>query len=86
MSKKNLSNQIYSSRLIHHLARLEGQIRGIRKMLDQNKACIDVVRQLLAVRESVSSLCLKILEQELACRQTLSKKDKEYLKTLFKIK
>lgn len=42
--KKKISNR---------LKRTEGQIRGILKMIDEEKECIDIVTQLSAVRSSI---------------------------------
>ena len=38
------------------LARIEGQIRAIRKMIGDDQYCIDVVRQVQAARSALSSL------------------------------
>tara|TARA_B100000674_G_C37115126_1_gene590806 strand:- start:231 stop:506 length:276 start_codon:yes stop_codon:yes gene_type:complete len=38
------------------LARIEGQIRAVRKMVNEDRYCIDVVRQVQAARAALSSL------------------------------
>ena len=38
------------------LARIEGQIRAVRKMVTEDRYCIDVVRQVQAARSALSSL------------------------------
>jgi DNA-binding FrmR family transcriptional regulator len=38
------------------LARIEGQIRAVRKMIADGRYCIDVVRQVQAARSALSSL------------------------------
>ena len=38
------------------LARIEGQIRAVRKMVGEDRYCIDVVRQVQAARSALSSL------------------------------
>ncbi len=43
-TKRNVSNR---------LKRSEGQIRGVLKMLDEDKSCRDVVTQLSAIRSSI---------------------------------
>jgi DNA-binding FrmR family transcriptional regulator len=40
-------------KVIHRLRRTEGQIRGIQKMIEEDKECIDVMTQLSAVRSSI---------------------------------
>ncbi|MFN3729518.1 MAG: metal-sensitive transcriptional regulator [Fimbriimonadaceae bacterium] len=36
------------------LARIEGQIRGVRKMLEEDAYCVDVLTQLSAIRSAVN--------------------------------
>jgi DNA-binding FrmR family transcriptional regulator len=43
----------YSQEMRNRLRRMEGQIRGILKMMDEGKHCKDVVTQLSAVRSAV---------------------------------
>ena len=42
-------------KLIHRLNRIEGQIRGIRKMVEQNAYCADILIQSAAVNAAVNS-------------------------------
>ena len=44
------------------LARIEGQIRAVRKMVDDERYCVDVVRQVQAARSALSSLETLIVE------------------------
>ena len=39
---------------INRLKRAEGQLRGIQKMIEDDKECIDIVTQLTAVRSSIN--------------------------------
>lgn len=47
------------------LARIEGQVRGVKKMIDEDRYCIDIVRQLHAVRAAITSLEHVILTDHL---------------------
>ena len=38
---------------ITHLKRSEGQLRGIQRMIEEDRECSDILTQLLAVRSSV---------------------------------
>lgn len=38
------------------LARIEGQVRGIAKMIDEDRYCIDVVRQVQAIKAALGAL------------------------------
>ena len=44
------------------LARIEGQIRAVRKMVDDDRYCVDVVRQVQAARAALASLENVIVE------------------------
>jgi DNA-binding FrmR family transcriptional regulator len=58
MVKKPVSKEVLNTRL----NRIEGQIRGLQKMIDEDKDCESILIQLTAIRggiESVGSLILK---------------------------
>ncbi|PRC50914.1 CopY family transcriptional regulator, partial [Mycobacterium sp. ITM-2017-0098] len=40
------------------LRRIEGQVRGIAKMIDEDKYCIDVLTQISAVNSALQSVAL----------------------------
>lgn len=40
-------------KVLNRLRRTEGQIRGIQKMIEEEKECIDIITQLSAVRSSI---------------------------------
>lgn len=48
--------------VIARLNRMEGQIRGIRKMLEEGRRCDDVLSQVAAVRGAINSLSVRIAE------------------------
>lgn len=50
----------------NRLKRLEGQIRGLQKMVDEDKYCIDIITQSSAVRSALSSVEDLMLENHLA--------------------
>jgi DNA-binding FrmR family transcriptional regulator len=43
------------------LRRIEGQVRGIEKMVDEERYCIDVLTQVNAVRAALESVALQLL-------------------------
>ena len=43
------------------LRRIEGQVRGIEKMVDEDRYCIDVLTQVNATRAALESVALKLL-------------------------
>jgi CsoR family transcriptional regulator, copper-sensing transcriptional repressor len=43
------------------LSRIEGQVRGLRKMVDEDRYCIDVLTQMSAVQSALDSVALMLL-------------------------
>ena len=58
--KKNRSPEEYK-KLIHRLNRIEGQIRGIRKMVEQGAYCPDILVQSAAVNAAVNAFNKELL-------------------------
>jgi DNA-binding FrmR family transcriptional regulator len=52
-------------RLIDRLSRIEGQVRGIRKMVEADRPCMDVLKQIAAVSGAVRGLGLVVLEDHM---------------------
>lgn len=48
--------------LIRRVNRLEGQVRGIGRMIDEDRYCIDIVNQLSAIQAAARELSLQLLE------------------------
>ena len=44
------------------LKRIEGQAKGIQKMIDEGRDCVDVINQVAAVRAAVTALSGEMLE------------------------
>ena len=44
------------------LARIEGQVRGVSKMVDEDRYCIDVLTQISAVRAALDNVALGLLD------------------------
>jgi CsoR family transcriptional regulator, copper-sensing transcriptional repressor len=49
--------------LVKRLHRIEGQVRGIEKMLEDDRYCIDVLTQIGAVSTALESLAFVILDE-----------------------
>lgn len=60
-SKKGTSH----AGLRHRINRIEGQVRGIGNMIDEEKYCIDILTQMKAIRSAIKSLESKVLEEHL---------------------
>lgn len=51
--------------LSKRLNRIEGQVRGIAKMIDDDRYCVDILTQVSAVQSALDALALKLLEHHL---------------------
>ena len=47
------------------LARIEGQVRGIQRMIDEDKYCIDVLTQISSVTKALQNVGLGLLDEHL---------------------
>ena len=52
-------------RSLHRAKIIEGQMRGIQKMIENEDYCMDIITQSLAVQKSLSSLNKLVLENHL---------------------
>lgn len=85
--KKTINKDDSQKKILDRISRIEGQVRGIRKMIENEKECIDVITQITAIREAVSKLGIELLKDDFICKWgDKSKIDEAYLKTLFKVK
>ena len=48
--------------LINRLHRIEGQVRGIEKMVDEDRYCIDIITQISAITTALEAVAFKILD------------------------
>lgn len=53
----------HKTELAKRLARIEGQVRGIARMVGEERYCIDILTQLAAVGTALDSVGLKILDE-----------------------
>ncbi|MHA6781739.1 metal-sensitive transcriptional regulator [Pseudonocardia saturnea] len=51
---------------LKRLRRIEGQVRGLQKMVDDEKYCIDILTQVSAVTRALQSFSLGLLDEHLA--------------------
>ena len=58
--------QDIKKRAIRRLKILEGQVRGLQGMVEEEKYCIDIINQSLAVKEALSGVEDLILENHLS--------------------
>lgn len=63
--KKTKRSEEEKKTINNRLNRIEGQIRGIKKMIQEDRYCDDVLIQLSAVDKSIKSLANHILENHM---------------------
>ena len=58
------------------LARIEGQVRGLARMIDEEQYCIDVLTQIASVTRALQGVGLGLLDEHLGhCVREASKRD-----------
>lgn len=50
---------------LKHLKRIEGQVRGIAAMIQEDRYCADIIQQAAAVQESLRSVAKNLLKNHL---------------------
>ena len=55
-----------SKKLTHRLNRIEGQVRGLNKMLEDDAYCIDIITQTSAVKKALGAFEDALLEKHLS--------------------
>jgi len=48
------------------LRRIEGQVRGLQRMVDEEKYCIDVLDQVAAVTKALQAVAIELLDDHLS--------------------
>ncbi len=59
----NIQNPEAKEKLIQRLRRVEGQIRGVEAMLDEERDCQEILQQLSAIRSAVQSASRIFLQE-----------------------
>jgi DNA-binding FrmR family transcriptional regulator len=49
-------------KLNNRLRRIEGQVRGIERMVDEDRYCIDIITQISAIQAALDKVALGLLE------------------------
>src|SRR5262245_21215954 len=51
---------------LQRLRRIEGQVRGLQRMVEEDKYCIDILTQVSAATKALQSVALGLMEDHLA--------------------
>ena len=66
---------------IARLARIEGQLRGVRRMIEERRYCIDIVGQIKAVTAGLRQVQMGVLEKHIhhCVKESLQSQDPDLL-------
>ena len=51
---------------IKRLRRIEGQVRGLQRMVEEDKYCIDILTQVAAATRALQSVAIGLLEEHIS--------------------
>jgi DNA-binding FrmR family transcriptional regulator len=54
------------AQLLRRLSRMEGQVRGVARMIERDEYCIDILQQTAALRAAVDAVSLLLMEDHVA--------------------
>lgn len=55
--------QADKDRLLNRLSRIEGQVRGVSRMVEEERYCIDVLTQISAIQAALDKVALGLLDE-----------------------
>ena len=84
--RRQLSDEEMQAKIINRISRIEGQLKGVKRMIEGEKNCLAVITQITAIKSAISMLGMELLKNDFVCKRRDNKSiDEAYLKTLFKI-
>ncbi len=76
---------------LRRLKKIGGQVKGVQKMIEQRKYCIDIINQITAIRRALDVRSLKIMKRHVeSCVTEAIKQDRpqekvdELMETIYK--
>ena len=72
--RKRVRDEKEKRDLMNRLRRIEGQVRGLQRMLDEDAWCPDILTQTSAVNSALNSFCKTLLASHLRTGSRLKKK------------
>ena len=52
----------HKDKLLKRLRRMEGQVRGVHRMIEEDRYCVDILYQLAAIKAATNKIGLELLE------------------------
>ncbi|MBA7629175.1 Copper-sensing transcriptional repressor CsoR [subsurface metagenome] len=84
-------NEEAKKEVLPRLKKIEGQIRGIQRMVEKEKYCIDIINQLTAAQRALDQVSLKVMQRHIeSCVTDAIKSDgggpiiEELMETIYK--
>jgi DNA-binding FrmR family transcriptional regulator len=63
------------AQLVRRLSRIEGQVRGIARMIERDEYCVDILQQTAALRAAVDAVSILVLEDHVqGCVRTAAER------------
>jgi DNA-binding FrmR family transcriptional regulator len=63
------------AQLLRRLSRIEGQVRGIARMIEREEYCVDILQQTAALRAAVDAVSIMVLEDHVqGCVRTAAER------------
>ena len=63
------------AQLIRRLSRIEGQVRGIGRMIEREEYCVDILQQTAALRAAIDAVSIMVLEDHVqGCVRTAAER------------
>ncbi len=59
----NTQDPQIKEKIKHRLSRIEGQLRGVQKMIDAERDCREILQQLIAIREGIQSASQNFMQE-----------------------
>lgn len=64
--ERTVKDPALQSELLSRLKKIEGQVRGVHKMIQENRDCGDIMTQLAAIKAAVNRVSITVLACHLA--------------------
>lgn len=70
-------NEQSKQEVLTRLKKIEGQIRGIEKMVDEKRYCVDILNQVAAIRSALDSVSMILMKRHVeTCVSSAIRADK----------
>lgn len=64
--RKKIRKKDEKTDLVHRLSRIEGQVRGVRNMVESDRYCVDILTQVSAIQSALNSFNKVLLKNHIS--------------------